>query len=458
MQLRFIPRKLYPALMSVVTTSVIASDRISILEPQTQFQTPVTQLSVAYGDTEIAGVSATSNVDREAANRILFQSGWNLYAVNRDTEIAPITVNRSAVDPNSVVSVSDSSPFSISANGKWVAFSNSNRNTSAQYGPSTFVPNEIDNNGRAFVRNLETDELVQIAGSHKLGKPALSANGECVVFSNNSAREIQVAKIGTISDLNSPETIEIIARIPASGWNDVNRRHFGITGDCSEVIYRTNEAKDTVKDGYGSSDIYAYNISTGNDELITTDSDGAKLFTPAQGNTVNSASMTFPSFTAYGNLVAFEGAGTNQETGESIKKVYVKNRLTGELRDLSESSNGFSGLCEGTLASVCNVSPSIDPTGEYIAFYTAALVNSDMDATGDSSTTYTVAIHKYSSDEVIRSDSLTSSHSAIGNVNLDLITIGADGVFYATDSAIDTLDTNRKVDVYYDENPWIQAP
>jgi Ca2+-binding RTX toxin-like protein len=226
---------------------------------------------------------------------------------------------------DSVNTVGSSGSPSISADGRYVAF------TSDAGG---LVPGDGDRAG-VYRKDMATGEMALVdvpagaATSDGNGQnPKISADGRYVVFDSDATdlpggglngRTIDVFR----KDMASGEVTPVSQGRDGSGANGDSTAD-SITSDGSGVVYTSNASNLVLDDGNGTSDVFAKNLATGTVIKVSTHPDGSGLNGPSMQGSASSD----------GHFVAFASRAPDVVPGEAPSarpRVYRRDLATGAL-------------------------------------------------------------------------------------------------------------------------------
>lgn len=341
---------------------------------------------------------------------------------------------RASADWDNVQGNGGSYDTSLSADGRYVAFSSS---------ASNLVYGDTNNAADIFVRDMVTGEVTRVStdSSGNQGDPfhswhpALSADGRYVAFSSSASTLVP-------DDTNSASDIfvkdrqtGITTRVSTdSSGNQANDYCYytSISDDGRFVAFRSFATNLVPDDTNGAWDIFVKDTHTGVTVRASTDSSWA------QGNGLSSY---YPSLTADGGLVAFSSSASNlvPDDNNGAEDVFIKDLTTGATTRVSTDVNGDE--VDGG-----SYYPSISDDGRYVAFYSAAtnLVPDDTNLTED------IFVKDMETGDVTRVS--TGSAGEESNGFSDFPNISADGryvTFYSTASNLVPGDTNGVDDVFF---------
>lgn len=202
-------------------------------------------------------------------------------------------------------------PPSISADGKWVAFS-------AQ--PQGYAPGDSDHI-QTYVRNLETGEVevasipsppLNFNGSHVDTRIGVSNGGERVVF-------ISLVNNHAIQVLLRDRTDNTTTAIGGEQWSEMRA---SISPDGRWVVYDSDNEDQVPGDTNDKHDVFVYDVNTGTKERVSVASDGT------EGN----GGSSHGSISADGRYVSFRSDATNLVPGDTNGEtdIFRHDRQTGE--------------------------------------------------------------------------------------------------------------------------------
>lgn len=270
----------------------------------------------------------------------------------------------------------DSESFrpSVSANGRFVAFSSNANNLS-----------DVDNDNvtNVFVRDRQTNTTTLVgrasgpqgaganSGSHS---PSISGDGRLVAF-NSSATNLSNGDSDAFTDVYVRDlqmnTTHLVSR--ASGGQgadaDKNARNPSISSNGRFVAFESVADNLSPIDATGIDDIFVRDLQAGTTTLVTRGPGGA----------VGNAHSNNASISADGRFVAFQSGADNfsVEDNDDVSNVYVRDVITSATTFVSRA-NGASGV-GGNFNSG---SASISGDGRRVAFDSVA-TNLSPDANSD---------------------------------------------------------------------------
>jgi len=321
---------------------------------------------------------------------------------------------------------------SISADGRFVAFSSYAAN---------LVDGDTNGFNDVFIKDTLTGLTTRVStdsnGAQAIGgnsvSPDISADGLSVAFSSlatnlvsgdtNNAEDVFVKNMTTGVMLRA-STDSSGAQTTTGGNSDP-----AISADGRYVAFTSNSPNLVTGDTNNVVDIFVKDILTGSTTRVSTKSSGAQ-----GANGYSNASIS-----ADGRFVAFDGYGLVSGQTNNLSSVYLKDTVTGIVRDMSTNSSGAQATGGASWSS------SITPDGRYVAFESDAknLV------TGDTNNQRDIFVKDSQTNVTTR----VSSGSAGEQANAICVrpTISADGRIIAFASDASNLiigDTNNGTDVF----------
>jgi Tol biopolymer transport system component len=243
---------------------------------------------------------------------------------------------------------------SISANGRFVAFSSSSNN---------LVPN-VTNGGEIYVRDRQTGqtEIVSISSSGAPGNdtsnyPSISADGRLIAFesfASNLTPNNTTGKQVFVHDRQTGQT-EIVSVSVTGGQGNSYSYDPSISADGRYIVFESSAtnlvANDTNRD---YQDIFVRDRQLGQTEIASVSSTGV------QGNGYS----YYPSISANGRFVVFESGAKNLVGGTVPSgEIYIHDRQTGQTEIVSVSSIGVPAS-----AFSHNQSPNVSADGHFVVF------------------------------------------------------------------------------------------
>jgi Tol biopolymer transport system component len=313
--------------------------------------------------------------------------------------------------------------FSISADGRFVAFDSTAAN---------LVPGDTNACGDVFVhdRQLGTTERVSVSSSGSQGNygsstPVISADGRFVVFAS-------IASTLVVGDINDDQDVFVrdrqlgtteLVSVNTSTW------HFNGSGYCS----MSPDGRYVVFNAWVSNpfaEVFLRDRQLGTTELVNV----------STGGTPGNDGGLFCAVSADGRFVAFSSAATNLVPGDTNgnEDVFVRDRQLGTTERVSVDSNGMQ-------ANQLSYNPSISPDGRFVAFQSTA----NNLVPGDTGWFFDVFVHDRLSGATTRAS--VDSSGAPGNLASVEPVMSADGRYVVFESQASNLvsgDTNVFRDIF----------
>jgi len=220
------------------------------------------------------------------------------------------TTTRVSVNSAGNQGIDNSFSTSISANGRFVAFSSSAFN---------LVPEDTNNTTDVFVRDLFTNTTTRVSVSSAGNQgniftssfPSISADGRFVAFvsdaTNLAPGDTNNSNDIFVRDLSTNTTTRVSVD---SAGNQANNNSFAIpsiSGDGRFVAFNSAATNLVPGDTNGRRDIFVRDLSTNTTTRVSVDSAGN------QGNDISFST----SISANGRFVAFDSNATNLVPGDS---------------------------------------------------------------------------------------------------------------------------------------------
>src|SRR6476661_3251922 len=269
------------------------------------------------------------------------------------------TTTRVSVDSAGNQANSFSNDPSISADGRFVAFTS---------GASNLVPGGTNNTSDIFVRDTLTNTTTRVSvdsagnqGNRDAYGASISADGRFVAF-ESFASNIVPGDTNNTSDIfvrdvltNTTTRVSVDA---AGNQGNFLSGSASISGDGRFVAFGSNSSNLVPGDPNNRDEIFVRDLSTNTTTRVSVDS---------AGNLGNGYSYT-PSISADGRFVAFYSDATNLVPGDdtnSSRDILVRDRLTNTTTRVSVDSTG-------NQANSSSFAPSISADGRFVAFYSEA--------------------------------------------------------------------------------------
>ena len=338
---------------------------------------------------------------------------------------------RVSVRTNGTQGNSFSSYPSLSANGRWVAFSSE---------ASNLVAGDTNGTLDVFVHDRQTHQTTRVSvdsagvqGDGDSYYPNLSADGRWVAF-------VSLANNLVASDSNRQSDVFVHDRITHQTTR-VSLNSAGVQGnggsyypslsaDGHLVAFMADASNLVAGDTNGASDVFIRNCLTHQTTRVSVDSVGAQ----------GVGESFYPNLSADGRWVVFESEASNLVVGDTngTLDIFVHDRLSHETTRVSVRSNGAQG-------NGFSYSSSLSADGHFVAFTSEAsnLVGGDTNDVAD------IFVHDRLTHQTIRAS--VNSVGLQGNGESFYPSFSADGRFVAFKSAASNLvggDTNNTWDVF----------
>jgi len=283
----------------------------------------------------------------------------------RDLQTGETT--RESLSSDNVQGTNGAWEASISADGRYVAFTSNSIN---------LVPGDSNSDYDVFVRDRQehTTTRVSVATDNTQGNgdsqwPSISANGQYVAFvsladnligagnDNNDSADVFV------HDLVMHTTTRVsVADNEAEANNEST--WFSINPDGRYVAFASWANNLVSGDVNGNGDVFVRDLVAGETTRASVTSGGAEV----SGNCVA------PSISANGRYVAFRSVATTLVPGDGNGKedVFIHDRQTGETARISTSAGGVEGNEESTTPVNPPGGRYISASGQYVAFASSA--------------------------------------------------------------------------------------
>ena len=253
----------------------------------------------------------------------------------------------------------------ISADGMRVAFVGSNLTNAAVFAANVYV----------FDRNAMTTTLASVtpgnvASNENCSDPALSADGNLVVFVTQSAGFLPapplLAQQIFMKNLQTGELVLVSQNAAGERGADTSSLP-SVSADGRFVAFVSHASNLVMNDSNGVPDIFVRDLQTSTTTRVSVDSAGV------QGNAPGT--LTRPSISDDGRYVVFASDSSNLSAGDSpdYRDAFVHDRLTGTTRKLSANALG-------TAADRSTTSIVLSADGSTVAFDTNAtnLISDDL--------------------------------------------------------------------------------
>jgi Tol biopolymer transport system component len=261
---------------------------------------------------------------------------------------------------------------SISADGRYVAFSSYARN---------LVSGDTNNASDIFVHDMQTGATSRISvdssgaqANNSSYSQSISADGRYVVFGSNADNLISVDRNGYNNDIflhdNQTGVTSLISVDSSGAQGNSNSDKPSITANGRYVVFSSNADNLVSGDSNEFEDVFVHDIQSDTTTLVSVDSSGE------QGNGYSYSA----SISSDGRYVAFLSHASNLVGGDikNFSDIFIHDMLTGVTARLSVNSSGMQG-------NGYSFEPSISADGLYVTFYSYAdnLVSDDTNGQSD---------------------------------------------------------------------------
>jgi Tol biopolymer transport system component len=284
-----------------------------------------------------------------------------------------VSVNSAGADGNPTSGASSNLPISISATGRYVAFSDN-------------APNLVKGDGNfrydVFVRDRVRGETTRVSvssagaeGNNDSFFPAISANGRFVAFASiasNLVRGDTNHRLDVfVRDRKRGKTTRVSVNSAGAEADDGSVWRPAISPDGRFVAFESASTNLVLDDHNGIRDVFVRDLKRGQTTRVSVSSSGAEQISGHGAEELG----TVPALSHNGRYVAFSSRGKNLVEGDrnDTDDIFVRDRKLGETTRVSVSSTGE----EANGSSLFY--PSISANGRFIAFtsYASDLVPGD---------------------------------------------------------------------------------
>ncbi len=352
---------------------------------------------------------------------------WDVFVHDRQTG----QTTRVSVASDGTQGNDESTGRSISADGRYVAFESHANN---------LVSGDTNGSGDVFVHDRETGQTTRVSvasdgtqGNDHSDWPSISANGRFVAF-HSIANNLVSGDTNDFADVfvHDRETGQTTRVSVASGGTqgDGHSSWPSISADGRYVTFESFANNLVSGDNNGNWDVFVHDRQTGQTTCVSIASDGT------QGNN----GSYFSSISADGRYVAFDSDANNLVSGDTngTLDAFVHDRQTGQTTRVSIASDGTQGNDNSSLS-------SISADGRYVTFSSGA----DNLVIGDTNGVWDAFVHDRQTGQTTRVS--IASDGTQGNADSFWSFISADGRYVAFESFANNLvggDTNDVFDVF----------
>jgi Tol biopolymer transport system component len=365
-----------------------------------------------------------------ASNLVSGESNWSSDIFVHDRQSGQTT--RVSVASNGTQGNSGSYDPSISADGRYVAFTSF---------ASNLVSGDTNDTGDIFVHDRQSGQTTRVSvasngtqANDESGRASISADGRYVAFWSAASNLVSGDTNGAwdifVRDRQSSQTTRVSVASNGTQGNSTSARA-SISADGRYVAFWSYASNLVSGDTNGAWDIFVRDRQSSQTARVSVASDGT------QGN----SGSGYPSISADGRYVAFSSSASNLVSGDTngCGDTFVHDRQSSQTTRVSVDSNGTQGNGSPDYA------PSISADGRFVAFssYAKNLVS------GDTNFYLDVFVRDRQSSQTTRVS--VASDGTQGNANSYEPFISADGRYVAFCSDASNLvsgDTNGYVDVF----------
>jgi Tol biopolymer transport system component len=279
---------------------------------------------------------------------------FDIFVYDRQTK----TTERVSVDSAGVQGNGSSEAHSISADGRYVAFSSD---------ASNLVTGDTNGTTDVFVYDRQTDAIrrvsVNATGTEGNGSsvfPSISADGRYVAF-YSFARNLVTPHTGSyydifVYDLQTNDIKLVSVNSTGVQGNDHSSKP-SISADGRYVTFSSSASNLVTGDSNSKEDIFVYDRQTNAIQRVSVNSTGA------QGN--DDSNMA--SISADGRYVAFRSGASNLVPGDTgaFYDIFVYDRQTNAIKRVNVDPSGAEGNMGG-------FDPCISADGQYVVFYSSS--------------------------------------------------------------------------------------
>lgn len=320
---------------------------------------------------------------------------------------------------------------SISADGRYVAFSSD---------ASNLISGDTNGEGDVFVRDRQTNSITCVSldpsgaqGNSFSYLPAISANGRYVVFSSDASNLVSGDTNNTgdifVRDLEVGTTTRV--SLASDGTQGDNFSYNpSISADGHYVAFVSDATTLVSGDTNNTTDVFVHDLETHTTTRISVDSSGTQANNGSNWTSISGDGRYVAFFSSASNLVSSD---TNERTDIFVRDLQMNTTTRVSLNSSGEQGNGWSYF------------PSISADGRYVAFvsWSDNLVSDDTNGVGD------IFIRDTQTDMTTRAS--LSSDGIQGNDASEYSAVSADGHYVVFDSHASNLtsgDTNSSKDIF----------
>lgn len=373
-----------------------ASDARNLVEGDTNLSTDVFVRDMETGTTTRVSQDSNGNQGKygseypsiSADGRYVAFSSVNNLVADDSNEAADVfvrdihtgTIVRVSVDSSGNQGNGMSLIPSISADGRYVAFMSSS---------SDLVPSDTNSAADVFVRDLRAGTTVRVSldsegneGNDSSFGPSISADGRHVAFvsdaSNLVGRDTNEAWDVFVRDLETNTTM----RVSVSDAGEEGNRPYpsynpSISADGRYVAFQSSASNLVDDDTNGVADVFVRDVHAGITTCISVTGSGI----------LGDRDSRSPSISADGRFVTFHSSASDLVAGDTnkVRDVFVRDRQAKTMMRVSLDSIGNPSSNLDYFSYPGSFAPSISADGKYVAFASSAsnLVEHDINGLTD---------------------------------------------------------------------------
>lgn len=413
-----------------------------VLPAEAQSANPITRVSIGANGTQANDASFMASISISAnAQYIAFGSAANnlvpddtngkddIFVYDRTTR----QVTRVSVGANGTEGQGGAHAPSISANGRYIAFSSEAGN---------LVGNDINGTTDIFVHDRQMKQTTRVsvsskgwAGNAPSTTASISSDGRYVAFQSEASNLVEGDTNGVtdvfVHDRQTTETSRVSVAT-GGAQADLLSEAPAISGDGRYVAFLSRARNLVDGDKNGRDDVFVHDRKNNQTIRVSRSSRGVESSGDSYG----------PAISSDGRYVAFRSHGSSlvEEDTNGNSDVFVHDRVTGETTRVSVTPGGGQ-------ANDWSSSPSLSADGRYVAFQSWAsnLVGGDTNGLSD------IFIHDRETGQMFRasSDPLAQANGPSLSASLS-----GNGRYVAFASEANNLvrgDTNKKADIFVND-------
>jgi Tol biopolymer transport system component len=281
------------------------------------------------------------------------------------------TTTRVSVGLGGAEADGDSTEPSISADGRYVAFTSQAAN---------LVKGDANGTSDVFLWDRKGGGIVRVSGNSLGGdaggwswQPSVSADGQVVSFLSDAPDLVPgdgngFADVFVWDTRAGPPRVTLVSGAPSGAPTDGDAWQQALSADGGTVVFTSDATNLVADDGNQASDVFVHDRASGRTTLESRGSDGA----------VGDNWSYYPAISGDGGVVAFDSLSSNLAPNDGERPdIFVRDRTTGQTTIASVSASGGK-------ADAASFAPSLSADGRYLAFDSDAsnLVVSDANGNG----------------------------------------------------------------------------